>query len=191
MAERRICVILSVSATLVAACTTVNRYKVLSFFFDGVPPPGATPERGYAAPGRPGEVIAPGGAGEAPPRPTIYTHAPFRENRCGRCHDMETGQLFKSPGDGLCLTCHATVPGDVPYVHGPVAVKDCLFCHHYHVSSYPKLLLADPTATCLQCHDGDDLTPGPHHANLERTTCVACHEPHGGHDRFFLKRGDR
>ena len=39
--------------------------------------------------------------------------------------------------------------------------------------------------------DVDDLTTGSHHAGIEQQTCIACHDPHGGDDPFFLKRVEK
>jgi predicted CXXCH cytochrome family protein len=122
------------------------------------------------------------------PEPLLryIAHPPYRDNQCGRCHDPQGGQLHTTIQEGLCLVCHAKVAAEPKYLHGPVAVNDCGVCHHYHESRHPNLLLTDATATCLVCHDRDDLTTGDHHADLERRTCIECHNPHGGSDRFFL-----
>lgn len=174
-------------ALALTACTEGTKYRVLSFFFDGVPKPGQAPPKG-AGPTEPGE--APAGP-EAAARPATYVHPPFREDRCGACHSPTDGQLYRSPQEGLCGSCHTDLPGSAPFVHGPVAVRDCLFCHHYHSSAYPKILLDDATALCFRCHDPADLTQGPHHATVGSQPCIDCHDPHAGRDRFFLKRSVR
>jgi len=172
-----------------AACSETTKYRVFSFFLDGVPPPGQPPPNAAAEPAPKQES-----EGDQAPQPPLrvkqyYAHAPYRDNRCGGCHDIETGQMVKSVAEGLCLSCHDALVKDIRYLHGPVAVNGCTLCHHHHSSPYPKLLLADPTETCLGCHDRDDLTTGEHHAALDRQSCVECHDPHGEADRFFLKRG--
>lgn len=167
------------------ACSETNRYRVLSFFLDGVPPPGSrvtTTEGGAKAPTPTGGVDA--GRPVVPRK--LFAHTPYRENRCQGCHDLDSGQLARSLSDGLCLTCHAAVVSK-PFVHGPAAVSDCTACHHYHASPFPKLLLVEPNATCLNCHDRDDLSGGEHHAGIDQRTCVECHDPHGGTNRFFVK----
>jgi len=174
---------------LVLSCAEPTKYRVLTFFFDGVPEPGkarlaaeTAAEGGGPVPGL-GPAIT-----RAEPPARYFTHPPYRDNRCGSCHDSESGQPIKAIRDGLCLACHAPIAAEPKFLHGPVAVNDCGVCHHHHESRYAKLLLTDPTATCLVCHDRSDLTKGEHHADLERRTCVDCHNPHGGNDRFFLKR---
>jgi predicted CXXCH cytochrome family protein len=200
------------------ACSEATRHRVLEFLFDGVPQPGAETTVGYAPSGR---RMAPAGMDpsavtEAPAR-QVFPHPPYRDGRCGRCHRPLDGQLFRRPEEGLCQGCHTEVPGEVRYVHGPVAVSACAFCHHHHGSSRPKLLLDDVTALCLSCHQRQDLTEGPHHETISETAkrrnvetihdpqsaipnpqspidarpCTDCHQPHGGADRFFLRPSPR
>lgn len=171
---------------LVAACSPSTRYRVLSFLFDGVSEPGKPTAEGY------GPMVAPGPqeSAEAPVRPPprpVFAHAPFRENRCTVCHNMDTGQLTEEVREGLCLECHAAVAEDALYLHGPVAVSDCVSCHHYHASPYPQLLLDEINAVCSRCHSQEDLSAEPHDATIEGQACVVCHDPHGGADRFFMK----
>lgn len=168
-----------------AACSPTTRYRVLSFFLDGVPPPQApgavtaptplTPEQTAAAPT------------PALPPARFIPHTPYRENRCDGCHDAESGQLIRTVQEGLCLNCHGELVSEPAFVHGPVAVNDCTVCHHYHAAPFPKLLLAEPTPTCLTCHDRADLSAGGHHATIEQQSCTECHDPHGGENRFFVK----
>lgn len=169
-----------------AACSSTTRHRVLSFFLDGVPPPGSGTTKGTSQleKSQAGGVEAP--VSVAPVR--FFAHTPYRDNRCGGCHDTTSGQLVRPIDEGLCLTCHSSLVAKARFVHGPVAVSDCTTCHHHHTSPYPNLLLKDPVETCLQCHDGDDLAAGEHHASMGQRSCVDCHNPHGGEDRFFLKR---
>ncbi len=191
MANRRVTILLfplTLAITLAAACSDATRYRVLTFFFDGVPPGGTEPAQPDTTPSdtdtpTPGETPAP-----ARRAVVIHAHKPYRDNRCGVCHSIQTGQLFKTPQEGLCTDCHTDVPGDVRYAHGPIAVRDCLFCHHHHGTEFPRLLRDNPRDICLRCHDADDLNDGTHHADRESRACTDCHHAHGGHDRFFLKR---
>jgi predicted CXXCH cytochrome family protein len=192
VARRRVWTILGVwvgVSALVTACSEPTRYQVLSFFFDGVPKPGTKPPKGYPAPGGTDTDLGPSSR-PAAVAPT-YSHPPYRENRCGVCHDAGSGLLVRTPQQGLCRSCHPDVPGDVAYVHGPVAVGDCLYCHRPHSSFHPKLLVKEGSAMCLDCHDGKQLTMCPHREAGEGTTCGECHDPHGGADRFFLRRSER
>lgn len=174
------------------SCAEPVRYRVLSMFFDGVPLPGQRSERevGYAPP--PGRFAA-GVTAEQEvtlSRKLLYAHAPYRENRCGSCHDPGTGEVYRSDRDGLCRSCHTEVTSEPTFLHGPVAVEACLFCHHPHGSGFEGLLLADTNDTCYRCHAPGDLTGGAHHVGLDERRCTVCHDPHGGQDRFFLLTSD-
>lgn len=177
--------------SFVSACSETTRYRVLTFFFDGVPTPGsgapAEPEGARAATPQPRLSQ---GAKAALRAPLFHVHPPYRAQRCGECHNRASGRLVRPVEAGLCQTCHQDKPGQAAYVHGPVAVNACLFCHHHHGSRHPKMLLEPLEDICFRCHDGADLTEGPHHAMLDGMACVECHNPHGGDDRFFLKRSE-
>jgi predicted CXXCH cytochrome family protein len=173
-------------ALVVAACAETTRYRVMSFFLDGVPQPGAAPTPASAA-----LTPAPAGILPEPAARTTATrlipHTPYRENRCDGCHDAEGGQLIRPVQEGLCLTCHGVLVSGRAFVHGPVAVNDCTVCHHYHAAPFPNLLLADVRETCLMCHDRADLSSGDHHAAIDERSCTECHDPHGGDNRFFVR----
>jgi predicted CXXCH cytochrome family protein len=176
---------------LVPACSDQTRYRVLCFFFDGVPEPGAKPSRGYPPLyGAPGQTTT-SPEGQRAARVPTCIHTPYRENRCAFCHDASSGLLTRTVQRGLCRECHPAIPGNAPYVHGPVAVTDCLACHEPHTAFYPKLLLKDDPTLCLQCHRSEDLTRGPYHATMGQGPCTECHDPHAGNDPFFLKRSGR
>jgi predicted CXXCH cytochrome family protein len=174
----------ALTLALVWACAPATRYRVLTFFFDGVPAPGAPPKRVETGPGL---LTAPPPA-ERKPAPTVYVHPPYRDNQCRDCHDPNGRWLVRTPEEGLCQRCHPDVPGPQPYLHGPAAANACLSCHHYHESPYPWMLLTDPKDICYRCHKRSDLTTGPSHADLDERPCLDCHDPHGGADKYFLRR---
>lgn len=170
--------------TALAACAGKSRYEVLSFFFDGVQPPGNPTVGGVAtADSKPG---APAALVPTPAPERFYPHTPYRQNKCDGCHDATSGQLIQPIQGGLCLTCHTRLLEGKRYLHAPVAVGDCALCHHHHGSRFSNLLLIDPIMTCSKCHDSSDLSTGPHHAQTNRA-CHECHDPHGEQNRFFLK----
>lgn len=192
MAAWRVQTILTVSlvvSSLATGCSETTKYRVLCFFFDGVPKPGEAAAEGRKETDLP-EVRRQ--AKQAPTEKILVSHPPYKTNRCRACHDPSLPglQLIKTLEEGLCFTCHSDPAAEARYVHGPVAVNACLDCHHYHESSHQHLLLDDATALCFRCHDRQDLTEGPHHAKNDSQSCVECHSPHGGDDRFFLKRSE-
>ena len=182
--------ILLTACLAIAACSEAGQQRVLNFFFDGVPKPGADSPRAEVQEAPPPESSL---AAErlAAVRKVYHNHPPYWENRCGVCHNPDGGGLFRTAEEGLCQSCHPEIPGDAKYVHGPVVVNACLSCHHYHRSLHPKLLLNDVNAVCLDCHDVDDVAVGEHHTGVEEGACTDCHDPHIGDDRFFMKRGKR
>ena len=103
-------------------CSVERNYELLSFFFDGVPNPNALPI--LAASGDPATIRA---------SATYSAHTPYLEGECATCH----GQGFTMRGIdvGVCLDCHAEVPDEHRYMHGPVAVGACLVCHVPHESA--------------------------------------------------------
>lgn len=175
----------AITLAVLAACAGTNRQEVLSFFFDGVPPPGGVPSDAVKRDGPTPDATGATKLAAAPQQ--FFPHTPYRENKCEGCHDSTSGQLVRPIQEGLCLTCHSKVVEEKKFVHGPVAVGDCALCHHYHGSPLPNLLLVDTIPTCLNCHDRNDLSAGEHHAKAEQS-CTECHDPHGGDDRFFVKR---
>jgi predicted CXXCH cytochrome family protein len=169
------------------ACSQTTRHRWLTFFLDGVPQPGQ--EEAARAPEP--ETASSSTAPERPaPSIPLSAHPPFRQNQCGQCHNNRTGQLHRKLEDGFCQMCHRDFLDDATYVHGPAAVGECLFCHHYHNSTFPKLLLGEETDLCLRCHDREDLTKGRYHAAEAKRSCGACHDPHGGDNPSFLLAQD-
>ena len=106
------------SLVLWPGCTAERRYKVLSFFFDGVPDPR---EQAALAGGGKLRGRLPGG------EPMIvFSHKPFAEDRCDSCHSGGINALFRPAPDtvtsDVCLRCHRDVPSQYPVMHGPVAI---------------------------------------------------------------------
>lgn len=172
--------IVLLSLALVGAwigCSPNERYKVLTFFFDGVPPPNAL--TGHAGSG-------PGGLA------VVITHKPFADQDCNACHIGGIGSALYSPASAavspqVCLKCHQDVPHQYPVMHGPVAAVECLFCHAAHESSYPALLWKKSPDVCMQCHTRELLDPAqPEHMN-PNADCLTCHDAHGGQQHGLLK----
>ena len=188
MNRRRLVVAAGLASSLAAvlACSVGTRYRVLSFFFDGVPAPGTVGAQQEVGNGL---LVAPTAAARPPP-PRVYSHEPYRENQCRDCHNPNGRWLMRTPEEGLCQQCHPNVPGSRLYVHGPVAANACGSCHHPHESPYPQMLVRDPREICLLCHDRADLTPEPHATASPDQPCLGCHDPHGGADRYFLRQNE-
>jgi predicted CXXCH cytochrome family protein len=161
-----------------ASCSASTRHRVLTRFFDGVPPlPSESSQEGPGAPA----------AAEAPRAGLGSDHGPYAAKMCGACHESATMNALVAPRDELCLRCH-TLPLDVTYVHGPLASGGCLVCHDPHNSRYPALLVSDADGFCVHCHDPKAVAAVQAHQDLEPgTTCTTCHDAHGSDKPFLLK----
>ena len=186
---------------LVTSCARERRHEVLSFFFDGVPPLDApeeppTPDATAALPTTNRERID--ALGYRLPVQKTVTHRPVAERRCSECHQVSdratrpagswvsgTAQLVL-PVQQLCVACH---PQEQEFRHGPASSGNCTMCHHPHASPNPHLLrLEEPESICGNCHLPDDIAVSPGHPDGTLTTsCLTCHDPHGGDRRAFLR----
>lgn len=157
-------------------CSQDRRYKVLSFFFDGVPAPGDA--RGGAH------------AGER----TVYQHKPYADGKCGLCHgtddiDMSIARPtnITQISSALCLRCHEKVRAEHVIMHGPVTATECLMCHNPHESGVAHLLKAPAPPICTQCHAPEMMLPlRPEHAD-QKADCLNCHFGHGGPAHGLLR----
>ncbi len=180
------------SGSFALGCGAVTRHKVLSFFFDGVPPLEGEGGRQQGLKGRrPG---SPKGARRKAPKASL--HPPFVKKHCDKCHaglprrfkGQKSGISFLTgtprlalPLHKLCLQCHK-LPA-AKYVHGPVAMGRCETCHMPHRSPYPHLLKKGKVRDlCFQCHTKDLFVSMDLHQEKGwiLKACTACHDPHGG-----------
>ena len=112
---------------------------------------------------------------------------------CSSCHIQEKGNLhrFKPAADGgaLCTGCHEVVTKADKFVHGPVAVSDCVTCHDPHGSANPHVLRSAGAKLCEQCHE--EMTAklaSKRYAHAPvRTDCGGCHNPHASPYKYQLK----
>lgn len=180
------------TAGFLAGCGDMaTRHKVLNILFDGVPemPPAVEYCDDYctgmieAQEQEDVEVseedIVAGTAGSG--------HRPYIEKDCSGCHDFDTESGLIKPPRELCQVCHTNFIQD-DYVHGPVAVGDCLACHLPHRSKYPALLKEPQETLCQSCHVEPRLAEAMHNRLADRQmACDECHNPHFGGSSYFLK----
>jgi len=78
-----------------------------------------------------------------------------------------------------CITqkCHAGMLG-FKFVHGPVAVQDCVMCHK-QTGDHSFKIAAQGSDLCYICHDRMPKGHGD--------ACTKCHDPHGSDKEFQLK----
>jgi len=167
-------------------CSPDTRYKVLSFFFDGVPKPGE--EAGKTSDGEPGREGAGGAAAVVAPPAPASEHAPWKNHECFACHESESSLVVAPSGPGLCSKCHAEYarPNPADWVHGPVALGQCKMCHLPHKSDYLWLLTAPELDLCRRCHTEPDLMQWPFHRAGAGKPCHVCHDPHMAGNRLLL-----
>jgi predicted CXXCH cytochrome family protein len=167
-----------VTMVLLAGCSAASRRKVLTFLFDGVPPPkeARTQETGAA------EVAA----SSAPSRAVQYTeHGPYAARLCDACHQAGATNVLVAPKDVLCARCH-DLRLDRKYVHGPLASGGCLACHDPHSSRYRYLLVSESDDFCLRCHDLAAISRNAAHEG-NPASCTSCHDAHLSDKKYLLK----
>ena len=177
-----------VVVALFAGCDETKHYRVLSFFFDGVPLPpelrDATEEPDSGPP--PG---AGADARSAEEKETVYFyHTPYTDRNCSGCHDRNVGFDATVAEGKLCKQCHGSysklIEGD--WWHGPAAQGECGYCHEPHKSEHPGVLKTPQPDLCFDCHDSSDIDANSAHANLQDQRCSACHDPHSAGNRRLL-----
>lgn len=85
--------------------------------------------------------------------------------------------------------CHAGM-GKAAYVHGPVATKNCTFCHKQEKKDRHEFKpITDVAALCYACHDKLQLGEVAHKP-VKEGKCTGCHSPHqSGHNYQLLGGG--
>lgn len=167
------------------SCDEAERYKTLTFFFDGVPPPGSTGPQGEPLDSN---LLEPDQAGQTP---AWYVHEPRKD--CTTCHGKRKQRGFTSETyliaqePDLCYKCHDDYTVSAPFVHGPVAVGQCLFCHNPHKSRIKHLLKDSEPGLCYLCHDVSTIELIAAHSPDQLSSCTNCHNPHSGSLKALLK----
>jgi len=164
------------AAAVLCACEARTRYRVLSFFFDGVPNPDQTITKTKRKKG------GTDGSGEI--KKGRSEHGPYAAGLCEGCHQRSTNKLLM-PAEKLCSYCH-TVKSEKKRVHGPMASGGCRICHEPHSSPNRFLLVSESKEFCLYCHDKKEIASREAHKDLS-AECTECHDAHGSDNEFLLK----
>jgi len=170
-----------------AHCTPEQRYRTLSFFFDGVPDP--TKVAGTSKP-----VIV--DDDEFGPRPApkqikpVSFHTAYvegKDNCIEPCHAGMRMGMMPDPKT-LCVKCHADFGKESKNWHGPAAAWACTQCHDGHESPYKALLKEPVPKICAKCHDLDAPSfAKSNDAHATKEDCALCHDPHGASNALLLK----
>jgi predicted CXXCH cytochrome family protein len=167
------------------SCDEVQQHEALTFFFDGVPP--LRPEMLQEGPVD-SNSLEPDQAGQ---KPLWYVHEPRKD--CSICHGKRKQRSFSSqtylttPIPKLCYDCHTDYTESAPFVHGPVAVGQCIFCHNPHKSKIEHLLVAPEPGLCYLCHDTSTIELIAAHLPEQLSACTDCHNPHASSIKALLK----
>ncbi|MEJ2702839.1 MAG: cytochrome c3 family protein [Sedimentisphaerales bacterium] len=125
--------------------------------------------------------------------PTWYAHEPTKD--CTNCHHWPKRRGFSAethliaPVPKLCYRCHPDFTASASFVHGPVAVGQCLLCHSDppHKSRFKHLLKEPEPKLCFLCHDQTMIESIPAHLPEQTSACTDCHDPHAGSTKALLK----
>jgi len=160
--------------------------KWLRIFLDGVPEPESQEEVETAQIPQ-GEHEQPEVQASKPVITMASRHPDYTAKRCSRCHDTKSMNYLTSEKKEICFSCHRREEFEGAFIHGPVAVGDCLACHHPHESLNENLLQLAGNDLCFKCHQPETLSQVEEHSRMEDTSCLVCHLPHVSDNRFFLK----
>lgn len=169
----------------VLSCDEVERHQMLTFFLDGVPPAGSRNLEEELINSNSQEP-EPGGQ-----EPVWYVHEPRKD--CANCHQKQRTGRFSTQTrllatvPKLCHNCHPDYTAGALFVHGPVAVGQCLFCHNPHKSKIKHLLNGPEPKLCYLCHDVRMIELIPAHLAQQTSACTDCHNPHAGSTKALLK----
>jgi predicted CXXCH cytochrome family protein len=171
-------------ASFVGSCDEVERHKVLDYFFDGVPPLGGQEFEEELYDPNAQELDQTGQTS------VWYVHEPRKD--CTNCHQKRNTRGFSAqtyliaPVPKLCYNCHDDYTATASYVHGPVAIGQCLFCHTPHKSRIEHLLKRPEPELCYLCHDTHMIELIPAHLPGQTSACTDCHNPHAGSTKALL-----
>jgi len=180
---------------IVAGCDREARYKILTFFFEGVPPLDGEKDAVETEITTVDESLQPAVAQKKNVSRILQQRRSSKHDSvadCNKCHmgGMGSGkrQLIR-PMPDLCYSCHTNYHAGGGYLHGPIAVGECVFCHDPHRSKYVHLQKAPQPKLCYQCHvlEGIKLVAG--HQEMQDTICTDCHDPHVSSMENLLKPG--
>jgi predicted CXXCH cytochrome family protein len=173
-----------------ASCslTPDEKYRLLTFFFDDVPPPYTESREEVRASAMTLEPSIPA----APVRKLRYVlHGPYSDRKhCNLCHAGDLRERLTVPVEELCWRCHQredVLLGGI--LHAPVEAEACTACHRPHKSKHAFLLVRPAAEICAECHDEDTFEALGEHRAEQGDDCLGCHDAHAS-DREYLLLGE-
>jgi predicted CXXCH cytochrome family protein len=174
--------VLALAAQGTGCATPEERHRILTLFFDGVPPL------------HPVEPVPALETGESPQLaraafadPITSVHGPVADKECEGCHSTQYSNRLIAEKEELCWTCHDPEDFSGEVVHGPFVAGFCRSCHDPHRSQYEFLLVSDAADLCEGCHEQYDMALIPEHSSSEDRLCQSCHDPHAADRKYMLK----
>jgi predicted CXXCH cytochrome family protein len=184
---RKISILIMVILLAIASCTTERHYRLLSFFFDGVPAPDTIITDTLHAGTLHSLTVASADSLNERADQAYTVHYPYMENDCQSCHDKDSpGELVVQEPD-LCYMCHDNFESSYKVIHGPVAGGYCTECHNPHQSRNRYMLKRNGQELCTWCHKFSEAPVNDMHTDLGDTDCLMCHNPHGGEDNYLIR----
>lgn len=150
----------ALAGLLLLACNPIERHRVISTIFDGVPPYVSPEERARLA--AEAEIVPVVAAALEPSRKPVpklsrFVHGPYAAKECGRCHDLGAASGFRGPGGGGALSQQGTedMAEGGRLVMPPSEL--CVSCHQEYSRAAPAnegLSLHGPVGAgwCVMCH---------------------------------------
>jgi predicted CXXCH cytochrome family protein len=170
-----------------AACSVQDHYRVLSFFFDGVPKPDDSKHTDSS------KILTNAADSAKLTAKTagldLILHPPYRDKECEICHNPGRMGSLKQSMPELCRQCHTNLVVQYDFTHGPVVAGYCTQCHNPHKSKEKNLLIRTGRDLCFYCHNADALFNDSFHDRTDENSCVTCHNPHGSDNHSLLKKG--
>lgn len=113
-------------------------------------------------------------------------HFPFKQGKCGSCHDMHVSNnkgLIRDNINGVCLSCHEDIRNlfKKDNVHTALKRGVCTDCHYAHSGGNRHLLVKPEKTLCWGCHEKmkEQLNKPNVHGPFKEGECASCHNPHG------------
>ncbi|MFC1793170.1 cytochrome c3 family protein [Planctomycetota bacterium] len=119
-------------------------------------------------------------------------HEPIKD--CVTCHGDQAEQASSdmpylvASVPKLCYECHKDYISLAGWVHGPVAMGECLLCHEPHKTDNKSLLRKPVPELCYQCHETKMLQLVANHLDKSFAQCNDCHDGHTSSSRMLLKK---
>jgi predicted CXXCH cytochrome family protein len=100
--------------------------------------------------------------------------------------DLFKGKYANAQKLNSCVTdkCHS-IMGKDKFVHGPIAVGDCLSCHK-QTAKHTFTPITKVSDLCYKCHEKVDSKKDVHKP-VKDGNCTKCHDPHQSAFKFQLK----